>query len=279
MISPFAIVFSIVTVIVALILPPVFAVAYALKNRKQGILSAWLLGALGFAVPQILIRMPVLQLLSANSGFVAFAQSHMILYGLGLAFTAGLFELAGRYAVALLLRKRLTCRRALAAGLGHGGIEAMFLIACMGFLNNLVYMFLISTGRFDALVAQVAASGVDVSTLETIPQVLAATPAGMFLLAGFERLITMTCHAAMSMLVCYGVRGGRTWRCLRICLGVHTFLDSTACISMFIGRGLSQPVAYTIIYAMLTAVCVVCILTIRELCRRWPSDALQEEVQ
>lgn len=263
MISPFVIVFSIVTVIVALILPPVFAVAYALKNRKQGILSAWLLGALGFAVPQILIRMPVLQLLSANSGFVAFAQSHMILYGLGLAFTAGLFELAGRYAVALLLRKRLTCRRALAAGLGHGGIEAMVLIG-LSYISNIVLMLMIR-------------SGADLSQAQTAVQTLIATPAGLFLLAGFERLLAMTGHVAMSMLVCYGVRTGKKLPCVLLCLGMHTLMDSTACISMFIGRGLSQTVAYWIIYAILTAIGVVSLLLIREMHRRWPEEACQEE--
>ena len=54
-------------------------------------------------------------------------------------------------------------------------------------------------------------------------------------------------------------------------------MDSTACISMFIGRGLSQTVAYWIIYAILTAIGVVSLLLIRELHRRWPEEACQEE--
>lgn len=262
MISPFAIVFSIVTVIVALILPPVFAVAYALKNRKQGILSAWLLGALGFAVPQILIRMPVLQLLSANSGFVAFAQSHMILYGLGLAFTAGLFELAGRYAVALLLRKRLTCRRALAAGLGHGGIEAMVLIG-LSYISNIVLMLMIR-------------SGADLSQAQTAVQTLIATPAGLFLLAGFERLLAMTCHAAMSMIVCYAVHTGRTLPGVLACLGIHTCVDFVATISLFIGKGLTLATAYTIIYILLIALTVLSILILRNIRHRWAAESAQE---
>ena len=264
MISPFAIVFSIVTVIVALILPPVFAVAYALKNRKQGILSAWLLGALGFAVPQILIRMPVLQLLSANSGFVAFAQSHMILYGLGLAFTAGLFELAGRYAVALLLRKRLTCRRALAAGLGHGGIEAMILIG-ISYITNLVFIFMLNTGSFDAMVAQTAVAGADTAQLEAVRDALVNTSGWMFLLAAVERLLTMVLHAAMSALVCFGVHRGKTLAASLACLVLHTLVDASATVSML----LPQSQAYPIIYMCLTVLAVGAVFLLRAIRSRW----------
>ena len=81
----------------------------------------------------------------------------------------------------------------------------------------------------------------------------------------------------MSMLVCYGVRTGKKLPCVLLCLGMHTLMDSTACISMFIGRGLSQTVAYWIIYAILTAIGVVSLLLIREMHRRWPEEACQEE--
>ena len=110
MISTLSVLTCSVTLFVSLLLPPVFLVVYALKNRKQGIVSAWLLGAVGFVVPQLLIRAPMLQALSANAGFRSFAEQHIVIYGLGLAFTAGLFEMAGRFAVAMGLRKKLTYR-------------------------------------------------------------------------------------------------------------------------------------------------------------------------
>ena len=263
MISTLSVLTCSVTLFVSLLLPPVFLVVYALKNRKQGIVSAWLLGAVGFVVPQLLIRAPMLQALSANAGFRSFAEQHIVIYGLGLAFTAGLFEMAGRFAVAMGLRKKLTYRRALAAGLGHGGIEAMVLIG-LSYISNLALMLMIR-------------SGADLSQAQTAVQTLVSTPAALFLLAGFERLLAMTGHVAMSMLVCYGVRTGKKLPCVLLCLGMHTLMDSTVCISMFIGRGLSQTVAYVIIYAILTAIGVVSLLLIRELHRRWPEKAHQEE--
>ena len=141
----------VVTLFVSLLLPLAFLVIYTLRNKKQGIWSAWLLGAAGFVVTQVLIRIPILNGLSQNAGFLTFAQAHPVVYGFSLAFTAGLFELAGRYAVARILKKKLTYRRALAAGLGHGGIEAI-LITGIAYISNLVLLVMIQTGGFDATV-------------------------------------------------------------------------------------------------------------------------------
>lgn len=273
--SNLSVVFIILTFIVSMLLPPVFLVVYALRNKKQGIWNAWLLGAAGFFVPQMLIRLPILDMLGANTGFLAFTQAHPVLYALGLAFTAGLFELAGRLAAAMLLRKKLTYRRSLAAGLGHGGIEAMLIVG-MTYINNLFFLYLIQTGGFDAFVAQTAAAGADVSYLKTIPGILAATPPAMYLLAGVERLLTMTCHAAMSMIVCYSVHRKRILPGLCFCLALHTFLDSVAGISLMIGKGLSQGVAYTIIYGLLTAVTVLSIVILKDIRTRWEAENAQE---
>lgn len=107
-----------ITLGICLILPIGGLIFYAQKHRGEGIVSAWIVGALGFFVPQMLIRLPILTALSANAGFLSWTQKHLLLYTLGLALTAGLFELAGRCAGAGLLRKNLTFPRALAAGPG-----------------------------------------------------------------------------------------------------------------------------------------------------------------
>ena len=273
--SNLSIVSIIVTLFVSFILPLAFLVGYALGHKKQGIWSAWLLGALGFFVPQILIRLPILTGLSQLSGFAAFAQTHPALYGFGLAFTAGLFELAGRYAVARCLKKNLTCRRALAAGLGHGGIEAI-LITGLAYLSNVVFLVMLQTGGFEATVAQTTAAGGDVTALLTAKDALMNTPWALFLLAGFERLLAMTCHAAMSMLVCYGVHRNRALPGVLACLAMHTCMDFIASISLFVGKGLSQTMAYTIIYVLLTAVTVFAIVILKTIRARWAAEEAQE---
>lgn len=262
------------TFIVSLILPPAFLVVYALRHKKQGIWSAWLLGALGFFVPQILIRFPILTALSRMNGFITFAQTHPVVYGLSLAFTAGLFEVVGRYAVARVLKKNLTHRRALAAGLGHGGIEAI-IITGLPYLSNLVLLVMFLTGNLDAQIAQTTAAGGDVTALLTAKDALMNTPWVMFLLAGFERLLAMTCHAAMSMLVCYGVHSRKAAPTI-FALAMHVCVDCVACISLMIGKGLSQTAAYTIIYILLTAFTVLAVVILKTIRARWAAETVQE---
>ena len=272
--SNLSIVSIIVTLFISFILPLAFLVGYALRHKKQGIWSAWLLGALGFFVPQILIRFPILTALSRTDGFLAFAQNHTLIYGFALAFTAGLFEVVGRYAVARMLKKNLTYRRALAAGLGHGGIEAI-IITGLAYISNLVFVVMLQTGGFEATLAQTTAAGGDVTALLASRDALMNTPWAMFLLAGFERLLAMTCHVAMSMLVCYGVHRGKAAPTI-FALAMHVCMDSVASISLFIGKGLSQATAYTIIYILLTAFTVLAILILRTIRACWAAEEAQE---
>lgn len=267
MVSVSTVLFCILTLFISLILPVLVLVVFAVKYRKQGIVSAWLLGAAGFFVTQVLIRLPILNALQGQPWFLNFAQTHLFGYTFFLAFTAGLFELAGRFAVAKLMRTSLTCRRALAAGLGHGGIEAMLLIG-MTYVNNLIYIAMINSGTFDAIIAQTAATGMDVTQLELVRTQLLGTSPVLFALAGFERLLAMTGHAAMSLVVCYGVAYKKTILCLLICLGIHTLMDLTAGISLV----LPQTIAYPIIYTILIAMAVISIALILDIRRRWMKE-------
>lgn len=268
MVSTATIIACIVTLFISLILPLLCLLVYGLRNRGQGIWSAWLLGAAGFFVPQILIRSPILGALAANTGFVAFGQLHPWVFGFSLALSAALFELAGRLGAALLMKKRLTGRRALAAGMGHGGIEAILIVG-LTYINNLVYIVLIQTGGFDALISQAAASGADTSQLLAIRESFLNLSPGILLLAGYERLVTMVCQAAMSVMVCCGVYKKRLLPWALACLGVHTFLDSSACVQNLVGKGLSQAAAYGIIYLVMTAAAAVCVVVLVPVCRSW----------
>ncbi len=258
----------VVTLLISLVLPIAIVLVFALKNKKQGIISAWLLGACGFVIPQLLIRLPVLTFLQGQTWFASFAQNNVFLYAFSLAFTAGLFELVGRFAAAKSMEKKLTWKRALAAGLGHGGIEAILLIG-MTYVNNLIYILMINSGSFDALVAQTAALGVDASQLELIRTQLIGTAPALFLLAGFERVLTMIGHLAMSALVCYGVAHKKTGVCLLLCLALHTVLDLSAGLSLV----LPQNISYPVIYVFLTLMAAVSVLILKKLSRLWNENA------
>ncbi len=258
------------TAFISLILPLLILLVFAVKHKKQGIVSAWLLGAAGFLVTQIGIRTPILSVLSVQEWFLTFSQKYLFLYAFSLAFTAGLFELAGRFAVAKILQKKLTWNRSLAAGLGHGGIEAIFIVG-MAYVSNITYILMIRSGAFDAMLTQVPAD--QAAYLESIRQTLIMGSPMLYLAAGYERILTMVCHAAMSVIVCRGVHVGKAGKAALICLGIHTLIDLTAGISLLAGTVLSQTAAIAIIYLILTAAAVLSLVILREIHRRWKEDA------
>ena len=150
MVSTISILFMVITLVISLILPVVLFIIYAVANKGKGIISAWFLGAAGFFVLQMLIRIPILNVLSILPGFLTFVEQNYVLYVLLLGFSAGLFEVIGRFAVAKIMSKNLTYERGIAAGLGHGGIEAILLVG-MTYINNLLYTAMINSGSFDTL--------------------------------------------------------------------------------------------------------------------------------
>lgn len=268
MISSITLLACFVTLFVTLLLPMIVISVLSFKNRGGKLVSAWVLGAAGFVVTQLLIRLPILTVLQEQPWFVSFSENNGFLFAFALAFTAGLFELVGRFVVAKLMQKNLTYQRSLAAGLGHGGIEAMILIG-ITYLNNILYIFMINGGTFDTVVNEAMTAGVDVSALLVLKDQLISTSPALFLLAGFERILSMICHLAMSLLVCWGVYRGKLMKCILICLGIHTLIDLTAGLSLLIDNGLSQTAAYGIIYTILTVAAVLSILIVRHIRRNW----------
>ena len=268
MISSMTLVGCIISLFISLLLPVIAISVLSYKNKGGKMVSAWVLGAVGFVVSQLLVRASLLSVLQGMPWFTDFSENHVFLYTFTLAFTAGLFELAGRFVVAKMLSKNLNYKRSLAAGLGHGSIEAMILVG-ITYLNNILYILMINNGTFDTVVSDALQSGTDVTAMLQVKDQLISTSPALFFLGGFERILAMTGHVAMSMLVCYGVHTGKPLKCALICLGIHTLMDLTAGINMLSGKGLSQTTAYVIIYAILMVMTVFSLLIIRDIRRRW----------
>lgn len=160
----------VVTLLISVALPLGIVLLFAVKFQGRGLIIPWLAGAAGFFVTQILIRVPILTLLQTQNWFLEFAQAMPFVYMFALAFTAGLFELAGRYGVARILGRKLNFSRSLAAGLGHGGIEAV-VITGSAMVSNFAFIFMINTGTYDFLLEEAKAAGMNAAQLElTISQ-------------------------------------------------------------------------------------------------------------
>lgn len=259
-----------VTLFISMVLPIIVFIVYALKNRKHGVVSAWFIGAAGFFVTQIVIRVPILSALSLMPGFVAFAENQYVLYALMLGLTAALFEVAGRYASAKIMSKNLTFTKGFAAGLGHGGIEAIVLIG-MTYVSNLLYVAMINTGAIEGVIAQTEAMGVDVSSeVYALVDTLVNGPAYLYLLAGYERILAMIGHVAMTLVVFYFMSKEETLKGIGICVLYHFVMDSMVVIigglaTPYLGSVISQNVSYAITYVFLTVMAVIAILAIRKI--------------
>ncbi len=279
-VSNSSIVAMFVTLFVSMVLPIIVLIVYALKNRRQGVVSAWFIGAAGFFVTQMVIRVPILSALSSMPGFVAFAENQYILYALMLGLTAALFEVAGRYASAKIMSKNLTFTKGFAAGLGHGGIEAMVLIG-MTYVSNLLYVVMINTGAIEGVIAETEAMGVDVSAeVYALVDTLVNGPAYLYLLAGYERILAMIGHVAMTLVVFYFMSKEETLKGIGICVLYHFVMDSMVVIigglaTPYLGSVISQNVSYVITYVFLTAMAAVAIVAICKIRAAWKVEPVE----
>ncbi len=195
-------------------------------HKRGGTWPAFLIGAGTFILFAMLLEQ-LFHRLVLFSQIGAVIQGNIWLYGLYAGLAAGLFEETGRFlAFRFALRRRQERITSLACGIGHGGIEA-FLIVGLTMVNNLICLILGLTGESvpEELVPAV--------------ELLLATPAGMFLWSGFERLTAMALHMALSVLVFASVRTGRRWLYPAAVL-IHAALDLAAVVS-----GSCLPVAAT----------------------------------
>lgn len=167
-----------------------------LLHWRGGSWKSFLVGA-GTFILFALVLEPVLHRLVLGSGAGAALQENIWLYGLYGGLMAGIFEETGRFLVFRYLLRHTSGRiTALSYGIGHGGSEA-FLLVGLTMAANLSLGLTYASGA--ALPAETAA----------MAETLIATPAWMFLWAGFERLTAMALHVSLSVLVCAAVRTGK----------------------------------------------------------------------
>lgn len=285
MISILSIAAMCVTLIVTLVGPIALYVIYGLRKKKNSVWIAGALGAAGFAILQLDIRIPLLNKIAVMPSFSQWISEHYIQYCLLLAFTAGLFEVIGRYAVAKILcfkkkiTSELTYETGIAAGIGHGGIEAVLLIG-MTYINNLLFTLIINSGTWDITLQEIKIAAEQLGdmslyqTYATIPQQLIETPWYLYLAAGYERILTMTAHIAMTLIVFYFVSRKKDIMGIGICLLCHTLLDFVSAVlsglsTEYLGNMLSQNISYVLVYVFLTVVAVISGIFLLRLKKKW----------
>jgi len=174
-------------------------------RRKKGAGKAFAIGMLAFVVSQLLIRVPILQVVLPQFAWFTILQMNPWAYGLFLGVTAGIFEETARWiGIRFFLKGKRDVPHGLAFGLGHGGIEAMLLVG-VNFIAGLVMVLMGQGAQFPG------------GTRELF-------------LAGGERLYVIAFHVGASLLVLCGVRLEKPLRYLLGAIILHTIMDAPVVI-------------------------------------------------
>jgi ABC-2 type transport system ATP-binding protein len=262
-ISPLFFVLTGVALVFVIVFPIVLG---ALARRRLGV--GWRYfgyGALIFTLFQLITRVPAVTALQyALAPQLRGSVPLQLAFGVGLAFTAGLFEEVGRYiGYRWLMRgEPKTWAKGVMYGLGHGGIESIVLV------GGLIALQLINLAALQAI----GLSGVPEAQRALVVQQLsavAAQPPWLALAAAWERACAIAFHTAMSVLVLQVFRrGGLRW--LALAVGLHTLLDLVTLATLL---GL-PPVQTTLLTeGLLTLAAVGSLWLIRRL--REPDEAAQ----
>lgn len=198
------------------VFPIVFLIVMCVKGKFSP--RPVLIGVLAFFVSQICLRIPILNALSGQGWYQAFAKN-LVPYAVVVAFTAGLFEESARYAGArFLVKGRLGYRDAVAFGLGHAFCEAVLIVGLVK-VNNFAAAVMINSG---ALAASMPADAYK----QTVDTMLALPPSLVYT-AIWERAFTVLFHVFATVLIFRGVREHKT-RYYFYALAAHTVTDTAS---------------------------------------------------
>lgn len=172
-----------------------------------------------------------------GSGLGTTIMGNIWLYAIFGGLMAGLFEEFGRFtAFKTVLKGDLgNDKDSLMYGAGHGGVEAIVILS-YGMLSNILCSILINAGMAKTLIdplialdAQTAQSTVDGLLM------LVNEPSGIFLMGLLERILAITGHIAMSVIVWYGVKNKKI-ALVFLSVGLHAALDAlTLIFSKYVG--------------------------------------------
>lgn len=195
---------------------PVLLWILAVRKEKR-LTTAVIAGAFGFIVPQMVIRVPILQLLARQAAWLDFNSNNPLFGLIFFPLTAALFETAGRLIVlGKVLRSRLSYYTVYGAGIGHGGAESIGLIG-LTYINNIVLSFMINRGSLP-----------DVAGLEEAVGALTGTEPSLFLMAGLERAFVIPLQIALTVLLGYCLTKNRLLTGAILCLTAHFAVDFIA---------------------------------------------------
>jgi len=198
-----------------------------LSKRFGRVRKPFILGMIAFTISQLVLRIPLINLVLPNFDWYLRLQATPYFYGIFLGLTAGIFEEVARLIFMILfLKDRKRLADGLAFGLGHGGIEAMLLVG----INSIATMVMNPMGLIN----------------------LSDTSYKLILLGGIERIFAIAFHVGTSLVVLYGIREHKAGRYTTLAVLLHGLLDSMVVIlPLALGLSIVQLEVYIMVISFL----------------------------
>ncbi len=190
-----------------------------------------------------------------------------VIYG---ALAAGIFEETGRFIVCKLFRNKLNTQTAILGGLGHGGAEFAILIG-FNYISYVSVAAMVNSMGFDKF-AEMTGAGADVKEqLSAQLNAIAGITPALGALSLFERLLAMTAHVCLSVIVAKSVSAKKPLL-FPAAIILHALLDAGAAMYQV---GIIKSIA--VVYAIMAALDVMMILFAVFLCRKKRGNEKQSE--
>ena len=209
--------YTISGMVISILISVLFPIGLLIYFRKKYIISYKVVGVgvlTWIVFSQILEKiMHVIVLRTTN--IMAFPLIFTI-YG---ALAAGIFEEVGRYiSYKIFLKGKTEWKDGIAFGIGHGGIEAIF-IGLISTLQYIVFSVMINSGTFATLSSKIPASSLSQIKSSLLQGTLMTASIG-----GIERVFAIILQIFFSLVVLYGVKHNKKVYLL-IAILAHTFMD------------------------------------------------------
>ncbi len=221
MVSTLTIISLLITIVLILVAPFVF---FWLFRKYKGMFVAMSAGALSFFISQYLVRLPLLGYLSHSEAFQGFI-SKTLGYVIVIAGSAVIIEFMMKTVILrwFVLNHEDERARALAIGFGHGMFEAIFLVA-LTYINNVIFAWHINAKQTAVLLEGASDQQLVLNMIDALTQ----NNALYFLMIGFERLMLMFVHVALTILIYQGFKHkSKRWSLWLQALTMHLILDMT----------------------------------------------------
>lgn len=206
-----------------------FVLLLVFKNRFQVKAAPFFFGIITFIIFALVLESFAHEyFLSGTTGLSQAILNNPFLYAIYGGLAAGIFEEFGRFFCMLTVMRRFMYQKenSIIYGIGHGGMEAIFIGTFTMLQNLMVAVVLNDYGSVEAYAGQ-AGSAEGAKAVTDLLNTLIDTPTSAYILSGVERMAALVLQIALSVLV-YKAVIRKKYAYILVPIVLHALIDVIA---------------------------------------------------